>query len=129
MPTIALIDDDPDIVEANRLLLEANGYATVSAGTVDEAIDLVQRVRPDLVILDVMMQEPDDGFYLASRFRRSGYTFPIIMLTSISKSVGFHFGESAMVRIEDFLEKPVSAAVLLGTIKQHLAKIGSRKTA
>lgn len=120
MPTIALIDDDPDIVEANRLLLEANGYYVVSAGTVDEAIDLVRDQSPDLVILDVMMQEADDGFYLANRFRRSGYEFPIVMLTCLSRSIGMHLGESALVPIDEFLEKPVPPAQLLDVIHEQL---------
>lgn len=120
MPTIALIDDDPDIVEANRLLLEANGYYVVSAGTVDDAIDLVKEEHPDLIILDVMMQEADDGFYLANRFRRSGYDFPIVMLTCLSRSIGMHLGESALVPIDDFLEKPVPPSQLLDVIHTQL---------
>ncbi len=123
MPTIALIDDDPDIVEANRLLLEASGYTVVSADCVDDAIELVNRTKPDLIILDVMMQEPDDGYYLANRFRRGGFTFPIIMLTSIARSIGFHFGESAMVPIEEFLEKPASPSFLLEKVHLHLSKV------
>ncbi len=125
MPTIALIDDDPDIVEANRLLLEANGYYVVSAGTVDEAIDLVKDQHPDLVILDVMMQEADDGFYLANRFRRSGYDFPIVMLTCLSRSIGMHLGESALVPIDEFLEKPVPPAQLLDVIHEQLHHTGN----
>ena len=122
MPTIAVIDDDPDIVEANRLLLEANGYYVVSAGNVDDAINLVHEHHPDLVLLDVMMQEADDGYYLANRFRRSGYEFPIIMLTSLSRAIGMHLGESAVVPIQDYLEKPVSPGVLLDSIHTHLQR-------
>jgi DNA-binding response OmpR family regulator len=120
MPTIALIDDDPDIIEANRMLLEANGFYVVSAGTVDDAINLVHEHHPDLLLLDVMMQEADDGFYLANRFRRSGYDFPIIMLTSLSRAIGMHLGESTTVPIQDFLEKPVPPAVLLEAIHTQL---------
>ena len=122
MPTIALIDDDPDIIEANRMLLEANGFYVVSAGTVDDAINLIEEHHPDLLLLDVMMQEADDGFYLASRFRRSGHDFPIIMLTSLSRAIGMHLGESATVPIQDFLEKPVSPAVLLEAIHTQLER-------
>ncbi len=120
MVKIAIIDDDPDIVEANSILLEANGYQVVSAGSVDEAISLIDREHPDLIILDVMMQEPDDGFYLANRFRKSGLVTPIIMLTSVSKAIGFNFGASEMVPIEEFLEKPVSPQVLLEKVTYHL---------
>ncbi len=120
MAKIAIIDDDPDIVEANTILLEASGFTVVSAGSVDEAITMVDREKPELIILDVMMQEPDDGFYLANRFRKSGVTTPIIMLTSVSKAIGFNFGASEMVPIEEFLEKPVSPTVLLEKVKFHL---------
>ncbi len=120
MPTIALIDDDPDIIEANQMLLEANGYYVVSARTVDDAINLIHEHRPDLVLLDVMMQEADDGFYLANRFRRNGHTFPIIMLTSLSRAIGMHLGESSTVPIQDFLEKPVPPTVLLESIHTQL---------
>ena len=123
MAKIAIIDDDPDIVEANTLLLESNGFNICSAGTVDEAIVLVNTEQPDLIILDVMMQEPDDGFYLANRFRRNGIQTPIIMLTSVSKAIGFHFGASEMVPIQEFLEKPVPPAVLLEKINYHLAQV------
>jgi len=126
MPVIALIDDDADIVENNRILLEANGYTVVSAHCVDDAVELVERAPPDLIILDVMMQEADDGYYLANRWRKSGYTFPIIMLTSISKSIGFRFGDSALAPIEEFLEKPVDPEVLLAKIDHHLTQSTSR---
>ena len=122
MQKIAIIDDDPDIVEANTLLLEANGFSVVTAASVDEAIAVVNAEHPDLIILDVMMQEPDDGFYLANRLRKSGVTTPIIMLTSVSKAIGFNFGASEMVPIEEFLEKPVPPAVLLDKVKFHLAQ-------
>ena len=120
MAKIAIIDDDPDIVEANKMLLESNGYEVVSAGCVDDAIKLVESEQPDLILLDVMMDEPDDGFYLANRYRRSGVNTPIIMLTSVSKAIGFNFGASEMVPIEEFLEKPVPPAVLLEKVKYHL---------
>ncbi len=120
MPKIAIIDDDPDIVEANRILLESNGFTVVSAGSVDEAIQVVNTEHPDLIILDVMMQEPDDGFYLANRFRKNGITTPIIMLTSVSKAIGFNFGASEMVPIDEFMEKPVPPSLLLEKVKHHL---------
>ena len=122
MQKIAIIDDDPDIVEANSILLEANGFGIVTAGSVDDAIAVVSREHPDLIILDVMMQEPDDGFYLANKFRKMGVVAPIIMLTSVSKAIGFNFGASEMVPIEEFLEKPVPPSKLLDRVRFHLAQ-------
>lgn len=123
MHKIAIIDDDPDIVEANRILLEANGFDVVSAASADDGNALIMAEQPDLIILDVMMLEPDDGFFLALNLRRSGVTTPIIMLTSVSKAVGYHYVANDMVPIDEFLEKPVPPAILLNKIKTLLGKV------
>jgi DNA-binding response OmpR family regulator len=120
MPKIAIIDDDPDIVEATTILLETKGYSVVSAGNVSEAKILVENEKPELIILDVMMEEPDDGFYLANKFRKLGVTTPIIMLTSVSKATGMKFENSDTLPIEEFLEKPVPTNVLLEKIQKYL---------
>lgn len=122
MAKIAIIDDDPDIVEANQMLLESNGFEVCSAMNAEDAQTLVDTEKPDLIILDVMMEEPDDGFYLANSFRRRGINTPIIMMTSVSKAVGYNFGASEMVPIQEFLEKPVPTNVLLEKVKLHLEK-------
>ena len=88
---IVIIDDDPDIVEATTMLFESKGYITASASNVEDALALVPKEKPDVIILDVMMEEPDDGFYLANKFRKIGINTPIIMLTSVSKAFGFDF--------------------------------------
>ena len=120
MPKIALIDDDPDIIEANTLLLEAKGFQIVTANSADEGLALVQKENPDLILLDVMMQEPDDGFYVANKLRKIGVKTPIIMLTSVSKAVGYTFGASDILPVEEFLEKPISPHVLLEKVKKYL---------
>lgn len=124
MPKIAIIDDDPDIVEATTILLESKGYTVVSAGNVSEAKILVDTEHPDLIILDVMMEEPDDGFYLANKLRKIGVTTPIIMLTSVAKATGLEFISGGTIPVDEFLEKPVPPAVLLEKIQLHLNKTG-----
>ena len=120
MPKIALIDDDPDIVEATKMLLESKSYTVVTANNLEDAMKLVFTEIPDLILLDVMMDEPDDGFYLANKFRQKGLKTPIILLTSVSKSVGYEFGKGDMLPIDDFIEKPVATQVLLEKIKKFL---------
>lgn len=120
MPKIAVIDDDIDIVEATTILLESKGYDVVSAGNVESALKLIEDETPDLIVLDVMMVEPDDGFYLANKLRKLGYKIPIIMLTSIAKVTGYEFGSSDMLPINDFLEKPVQSKILLEKIANLL---------
>lgn len=120
MYKIAIIDDDPDIVEAITLLLKSNGYKVVTAGNINDAQSLVDTENPDLIILDVMMEEPDDGFYLANKFRKKGIVTPIIMLTSISKVTGYNFGKTAIVPIEEFIEKPVKPNLLLEKVEYYI---------
>ena len=122
MPKIAIIDDDADIVEALSILLTAKGYSVVTASNIPEAINVVEGERPDLILLDVMMDEPDDGFYLANKFKQKGVTIPIIMLTSVSKAVGYEFGKGQVLPIDDFIEKPVSPSVLVEKITKCLKK-------
>jgi DNA-binding response OmpR family regulator len=120
MPKIAIIDDDADIVEALTMLLTAKGYSVVSAANIPEAITVVDGEKPDLILLDVMMDEPDDGFYLANKFKQKGVKTPIIMLTSVSKAVGYEFGKGQVLPIDDYIEKPVTPSVLLEKISKCL---------
>lgn len=122
MSLIAIIDDDPDIIDATSLVLMANGYTVATANNPTDGYKLIKDKTPDLIILDVMMTEPDDGFFLAQRIRRDGLKTPILMYTSVSKALGFEFGKSDMVPVDDFVEKPVSADVLLDKVQKLLNK-------
>jgi DNA-binding response OmpR family regulator len=120
MATIAVIDDDIDILEASSLVLTSKGYNVITASDPDEGYKLVIERKPDLIILDVMMNEPDDGFFLAQKFRRAKIDIPIIMYTSVSKSIGIEFGASEMVPVEDFVEKPITPDVLIDKVEKLL---------
>jgi DNA-binding response OmpR family regulator len=120
MATVAIIDDDIDILEASSLVLTSKGYNVITASDPDEGYKLVKEHKPDLIILDVMMNEPDDGFFLAQKFRREKIDTPIIMYTSVSKSIGIEFGASEMVPVEDFVEKPITPDVLIDKVEKLL---------
>ncbi len=122
MALIAIIDDDPDIVEASKLVLKSRGFSVVSAGNPDDGYRIIQGNKPDLIILDVMMNEPDDGFFLAQKLRKEKITTPILMYTSISKAIGFDFGNSEMVPVDDFVEKPISPDELIQKVQNLLKK-------
>lgn len=122
MALIVVIDDDPDIREASTLVLTAKGHNVLTAGNPDEGYELVINKKPDLIILDVMMNEPDDGFFLAQRFRRENIKTPIIMYTSVSKAMGMGFGSSEMVPVDDFVEKPISPDTLIEKVNKLLNK-------
>lgn len=125
MKTIVLVDDDPDIQESIKMVLESAGYAFKGATDRKSGMALIESAKPDLIILDVMMEMPDDGFVLAQDLRAKDVKTPIIMLTSIGSVTGMKFGkDSDVVSVDEFQEKPISPAKLLEKVKQLLEKGG-----
>lgn len=120
MPKIAIIDDDPDILDASSLVLTSKGYEVITATNPDDGYKIVKDQKPDLIILDVMMNEPDDGFFLAQKFRREKIEIPIIMYTSVSKTLGLEFAAGEMIPVDDFVEKPISPDTLIDKVEKLL---------
>jgi DNA-binding response OmpR family regulator len=120
MPLIIIIDDDPDIVDAVQIVLKSKGFEVISASNPDDGYKLVKEKSPDLIILDVMMQEQDDGFFLAHKFRKENIETPVLMLTSVSKSIGLDFKAGDMVPVDEFIEKPISPDKLIETVEKLL---------
>ena len=120
MSKIAIIDDDPDILDTSSLVLTSKGYEVITSSNPDDGYKIVKENSPDLIILDVMMNEPDDGFFLAQKFRKEKIKTPILMYTSVSKSIGMDFGISEMVPVDDFVEKPISPEQLLAKVEKLL---------
>lgn len=122
MALIAIIDDDPDILDASSLVLKSKGHDVITAGNPNDGYKIVKTKKPALIILDVMMDEPDDGFYLAQKFRKEGIKTPILMYTSVSKAIGLDFGKSEIVPVDDFVEKPISPEELVQKVENLLKK-------
>jgi len=122
VPKILIVDDDPDIVEAGKLVLEREGFEVVSAPNKREGIQTLEEAKPDLLILDVMMEEPDDGLRMARDIRKAGHTLPIIMLTSVNAAMGLNIDkDEEMVPVEEFQSKPVEPATLVAKVQKLLA--------
>ena len=125
MAKILVVDDDPDLVEDCRLILEKAGHSVASAFNVVDGKKAMERDRPDLLILDVMMESPDDGIVMAQDLRRANVKTPILMLTSISKVTGLSYDRSAdLVPVDAFQEKPVPPKRLLALVDELLKKGG-----
>jgi DNA-binding response OmpR family regulator len=120
MALIAIIDDDPDILDASSLVLSAKGHRVITADNPDDGYKIVKEQKPDLIILDVMMVEPDDGFFLAQKFRKEKLEIPIIMYTSVSKALGLEFAAGEMVPVDEFIEKPISPDTLIDKVEKLL---------
>ncbi len=115
---ILIVDDDPDIIEAGTLVLGREGFEVVGAPNRSEGMKKVEEEAPDLIILDVMMEEPDDGLRMARDIRRAGSTVPIIMLTSVNAALGLNIDrDEEMVPVDEFLTKPVEPQTLVAKVK------------
>ena len=123
MSKILIVDDDPDIQDACRLVLEKEGYEVDCASSRAEGKQKVVDYGPDLLILDVMMEEPDDGLIMARELRRSGFSAPIIMLTSVNAAMGLQIDrDDEIVPVEIFQSKPVEPKKLIEEVRSLLSK-------
>jgi len=127
MATILLVDDDPDFVDATKLILEKSKYKVITASNSEEGWKKAQAENPDLILLDVMMESPDAGFQLAYKIRNDKKlkNKPILLLTAIGKVTGFKFDKKKdedFLPVEEYIEKPVKPEILLEKISKALSK-------
>ncbi|MCK9482746.1 MAG: response regulator [Candidatus Marinimicrobia bacterium] len=120
MAKVLIVDDDPDFVSAVAIVLENAGYKVCKAHSRQEGMQVFDKEQPNLVVLDVMMQEPDDGFVMAQELKARAKV-PILMLTSVGQVTGLDFDkDSEMVPVDVFEQKPIMPSVLLERINQLL---------
>jgi len=116
MSKILVVDDDPDFVEATRMVLESAGHAVISAADGDEGLRMVRQQQPDLVILDVIMKTVLDGLHMSQEMAEDPEqrNTPILMVTSIANSdYAALFPTDEYVHIDDFVSKPIAPDDLL----------------
>ena len=124
MSKILIVDDDPDFVEATRIVLEGAGYDTLSAANGDESLRVVRAEKPDLIILDVIMSSILDGLNVSQQLQDDPEhkDIPIIMVTSIANTdYAALFPTDEYVHIDTFLTKPVLPDRLHQEVKRLLA--------
>jgi CheY-like chemotaxis protein len=122
---ILVVDDDIDFREATRVLLEAKGFAVISASDGDEAYAKAKADGPALILLDVMMAHESEGFETARKLREDPATnsIPVILVTGIRRKMNLPFGpepDDHWLPVKAVLEKPVKPEVLLRTINEAL---------
>jgi len=121
-----LSDDDPDIAEAMKIILENKGYEVLNALDSAEGMNRLKEARPDLIILDVMMRTSQEGFELARELKHDVQyrDIPILMLTAVGQKTGLDFksaaGDESWLPVEGFLDKPIKPDVLLEKIADLL---------
>ena len=122
MKKILIIEDDATLREELRLLLENGGYAPCIATDFENAADEAARIRPDLVLLDILL--PDANGQSILRDIRSGSDVPVIMLTSRSTDADEIISRSSGA--DDYVTKPYNPALLLLRIENVLRRTGGR---
>lgn len=124
MAKILIVDDDPDFVEATRMVLESAGYKVISAADGDEGLRRAREEQPDLVVLDVIMKTVLDGLSMSQEMADDPeqHGTPILMVTSIAnRDYAALFPTDEYIHIDGFLSKPVSPDVLLERVAALLS--------
>lgn len=126
MAKILIIDDDPDIVESMRIILESCRHKVKIAKSGAEGLKEAKAEKYDLIILDVMMETMSTGFEVARNLRenRENKNVPILMLTAIKESTGLDFnsevGDKDWLPVNAYLEKPMKPNELLVKVESLL---------
>ena len=122
MPTIALVDDDRNILTSVSIALEAEGYRTMSYSDGVSALDGFKSSPPDLAILDIKMPRLD-GMEMLRRLRQKS-DVPVIFLTSKEEEIDELFG--LKMGADDFIRKPFSQRLLVERVKAVLRRSGGK---
>ena len=128
---ILVVDDDPDFREAITAILQSAGHKTVEAVNAADGAGKLLAERPDLVLLDIMMDNLFDGYSLCHAIKtakefESVRNTPIIFVSAVKTIAGSRFGfkgeDVGLTGPDDYMDKPVKAAELLARIDRILAK-------
>jgi len=125
---ILIVDDDPVFVDSTKAVLESKNYQVSSAGDGDEGIRKAAEVKPDLIILDVIMPTKD-GFTACEQLKKDPRfsEIPVIILTSFAEKRGESnnpVSARLTLEAEAYVDKPVAPQKLLDTVERLLTRAG-----
>jgi len=108
--TIFLVDDDVDYILQMTKMLENMGFEVISAPGQKEAEKIIDEVKPDLAILDLMMENKDSGFILSHRIKKDHPDIPIIIVTALTAETGMIFSledenDKKWIKADAYLDK------------------------
>lgn len=126
-PLVLLVDDDPDFVEQLRTRFAREGWRVETAHNETEARVRLAAARPDLVVLDLMMDQLDGGFTLAHEIKRQDPAIPVLLVTGVTAETGLAFeragaGDRGWIKADAVLAKPVR----FEQIRRELDRLGVR---
>jgi DNA-binding response OmpR family regulator len=120
---ILIIDDDQDYGEALKIVLGSNGFYVDHLLNIQDGRKSIEAARPDLIILDVMMDKHTDGFDLCYKLKHDEKykSIPILMVTAVTDKTGFKFSpetDGEYLQADDYVSKPIPAAELLLRVRK-----------
>jgi CheY-like chemotaxis protein len=128
---IMVIDDDVQLVDTVRTLLESVGFEVASAYQAEKGVELARQIKPDLILLDVMFAGPPgpDGIEVSRRLQQDGQLkdVPVIILSGVRKVLDLPYKigpDETWMPVKAFLEKPVKPDRLLHEIDKVLGPRG-----
>jgi CheY-like chemotaxis protein len=117
---ILCIDDDPDVLSFLEIVLEFEGYVFAGAASAEEGLTTFKKVHPDLLIVDLMMEEVDAGTNLAKELKLLGNTAPVYILSSVGDDLNV-MTDLIALGLAGVFQKPLSKDTLLTVLREALA--------
>ena len=122
---ILIVDDDPDYAAAIEKILLNSDYSVTLAGDVESGMKKIEEELPDLILLDVMMEQYDDGFNMCYDLKHDNRYkgIPIIIITAVTEVTGLKFNpetDGEYLEADDYVQKPISADLLLEKIRHFI---------
>lgn len=123
--TILVVDDDVDYRDMERIQLEAAGYTVLAADGEKQAQEMLAKQKPDLALVDLMLEHVDGGFALCHRIKVMDPNIPVILVTAVTSETGLEFDasteeERSWVKADAMLTKPVRFEQLQSEIERLL---------
>ncbi len=108
--TILIVDDDPDYLIQLEMQVKKFGFKVITADGQKEGEKIVEDIKPDLAIIDLMMENMDSGFILSHKFKRKYPDMPVIIATAVTADTGMVFGieseeDKTWIKADLYLEK------------------------
>ncbi len=120
---VLIVDDDVDFVKLYSLFLRNKGLEVSASYSAAEAMEALKAARPDVVVLDVMMEHFDSGFNVSRKIKEQHPGLPVILMTAIGQETGLDFKprtpeERSVMHADAFLDKSASPEDLLAKISE-----------
>lgn len=125
MAKILVVDDDPDFVNLTRRILQGKGYEVMTAANGRQALAVMRKEKPDLVLLDIMMSYILDGLDVSREMAQDSMLkdVPVIMVTSLTGTrAQMALPSDEYIPVDEWIHKPIDPDQLLAQIEETLKK-------